>query len=370
MKIGLNATCFNNRPSGAKQRFIGIYSKLFPRMKSDSFIVYEPVDCAVSEWFDHHDNVIYVKTPLHSERRYQKYVYGVFYWPKVFEVQKFDIFETFSLPLVREKKVVLFLTIHDIRGVYLNDGWIKRIFYSAILRYSIKNSDYIITVSNYMKNEIYSRFPGTPISTIYNGINIKDVHRKNSVDVGGVFKRFDLSNKYLLSVGHFELRKNYSTLIKALKILHDMGKKESIVIVGNDSGEINTIIELSKSLGLSKYVTILSGITDNELGLIYQNAKIFIFPSLYEGFGIPILEAMKAKIPIVLSDIPVFKEIVGNNGVYFNCHEPESIAYAINGVITSKGESERLVQNGLEKVKKFDFCNVSEKLQILYNKNR
>ena len=79
MKIGINATCFNNRPSGAKQRFIGIYSKLFPRMKNDSFIVYEPVDCSISEWFDHYDNVTYVQTPLSSERRYQKYFHSIIF---------------------------------------------------------------------------------------------------------------------------------------------------------------------------------------------------------------------------------------------------------------------------------------------------
>ncbi len=370
MKIGLNATCFNNRPSGAKQRFIGIYSKLFSRMKNDVFIIYEPVDCGISEWFDHHDNVTYVKTPLYSERRYQKYVYGVFYWPKVFEIQEFDIFENFSLPLVKRKKGLSFLTIHDIRGLHLYDGWIKRMFYSAVLRYSIKNSDHIITVSNYMKNEISNYFPDTLISVIYNGIDVEGVHFAEQDVIRATLCKFNLPNEYMLSVGHFEPRKNYPRLIEALKILHNMGNKKSLVIVGNDSGEMSSIIELSESLGLSNYVTILNGITDNELSVLYQDASIFIFPSLYEGFGIPILEAMNAKIPIVLSDIPVFREIVGSNGVYFNCYDPKSIANSINTILTSKNTRQRLIECGVEKVKMFNFYNISKKVQTLYDQNR
>ena len=368
MKIGLNATCFNNRPSGAKQRFIGIYSKLFPRMKNDSFIVYEPVDCSVREWFGGYDNVSYVKTQLHSERKYQKYIRGLFYWSKIYKAEQFNIFETFNLPLIRGRSELALLTIHDIRGVHLQDMWFKRMFHNMVLKSSLKRADHVITVSNYMKNEISNHFPNTSISVIYNGIDTKDVYSATDTEISGVISKFKLPSEFILAVGHFEARKNYSSLIKALEILHASDSKINFVIVGNDSGEMNSIIKMSESLGLKNYVKILSGITDIELKIIYKKAKLFVFPSSYEGFGIPVLEAMNAKIPLVLSNIPVFREIAGDQcPLYFNYSDSKSIANNISNLINSSAnERQEMINQGKKIVEDFDFDIIAESLENLY----
>ena len=367
MKIGLNATCFNNRPSGAKQRFIGIYSKLFPRMKDDTFVVYEPIDCSIREWFDPYDNVMYIRTPLYSESRYKKYIHGLFYWSKIYKAEHFDIFETFNLPLIRGRAELALLTIHDIRGVHLQDMWVKRMFHNMVLRSSLKRADHIITVSNYMKNEISNHFPNTSISVIYNGIDTKDVCSATDTEISGVISKFKLPSEFILSVGHFEPRKNYSSLIQALKILHSLDSKENLVIVGNDSGEMSAIIKMSELLGIKNYVKILSGITDNELKIIYKKAKLFVFPSSYEGFGIPILEAMNAKIPLVLSNIPVFREIAGDQYLYFDYSNSKSIANNISELInSSSNEHQRMISQGVRIVEDFDFEQIAESLEKQY----
>ena len=368
MKIGLNATCFNNRPSGAKQRFIGIYSKLFPRMKNDIFVIYEPIDCSISKWFNHYDNVTYVKTPLHSERRYQRHIRGLIFWPKAYRQNNFDIFETFNLPLVRGKDELALLTIHDIRGVHLMDMWIKRMFHNMVLRSSLKRADHVITVSNYMKNQISNHFPNTSISVIYNGIDTKDVYSATDTEISGVISKFKLPSEFILSVGHFEPRKNYSSLIQALKILHSLGSKENLVIVGNDSGEMSAIIKMSELLGITNYVKILSGITDNELKIIYKKAKLFVFPSSYEGFGIPILEAMYAKIPLVLSNIPVFREIASDQCIYFDYSDPKSIANNISKLNSSFNVQQKMISQGVRIVEDFDFEKIANSLEKLYRK--
>jgi len=366
MKIGLNATCFNNRPSGAKQRFIGIYSNLFTRLKDDKFVIYEPVDCNISAWFGEFNNVTYIKTPLNSQHRYKKYLHGLLYWPRIFRLEKFDIFETFSLPLIRSKTKLALLTIHDIRGIHQQDLWLKRFFHNMILKNSLKHADHVITVSNYMKNETLNHFPNTKVTVIYNGINTCEFVEETELRVDSVINKFKLSSEFILAVGHLEPRKNYHLLIKALKNLHSKGEFLHLLIIGNNSGELDSITQMVESLGLSEYVKILNGITDQELKVIYKLAKLFVFPSSYEGFGIPILEAMGSDCPLVVSDIPVFREIIGNKGVYFDYSDFESIANTIKDILASNNRRMDLIEYGTKRVKDFEFIEISKNLQKLY----
>lgn len=364
MKIGINATCFNNRPSGAKQRFVGIYSILFKMMPNDDFIIYEPADCSIRDWFDDHDNVSYVATKLNSTQRYIKYVYGIFYWPQIYKSECFDIFESFNLPLTPGNRGLSLLTIHDIRGIHMSSSWLKWLLNNIVLRYSINKSDHIITVSNYMKNEIYNNFKCKKISVVYNSIDSMDTSDLSELETREIIRKFDLPDEYFLSVGHFEKRKNYITLIKVLTNLKTQNKKANLVIVGNDSGEKQNVIDMIESCGIKENVTILSGISHEELKAIYKMAKLFIFPSSYEGFGIPILEAMNAKVPVALSDIPVFREIAGESGYYFNCDDTVSMSSVISKINYNNIDS--LLEKNMKIVQQFNFHNAASSLKKIY----
>lgn len=366
MKIGLNATCFNDRPSGARQRFVGIYSSVFLRMKHDTFIVYEPYDCDIYKWFDSYDNVSYIKTPLHSRHKYIKYLIGLFYWRKIYKKERFDIFETFNFPLIRGDGELSLLTIHDIRSISLQRSLISRLFNNILINRSVNKADHIITVSHSMKDEISNYFPNIPISVIYNGIDIKYDCNMTESEVKIFLKKIKLPRDFILSVGHFEPRKNYILLLNALNNLHSRGMNENLVIVGNDSGEMNLVGKISKDLGLDNYVKILTDVKDCELEAIYKMSKLFVFPSFYEGFGIPILESMHYNVPFILSNIPVFREITEGKCVYFDQSNSESIADTIQSVLMSKNKRKELITYGLKRVQDFEFYRISKDLQNLY----
>lgn len=366
MKIGLNATCFNNRPSGAKQRFIGIYKELFKYLNNDEFIVYEPSDCNISQWFKNPENVIFKKTPLMSDKRLQKYFVGLNYWPKIFKSEKFDVFEGFHLPLVSSPTGHTILTIHDIRGMVLNGSWRERIMYKVALEKSLKDANHVITVSESMKSEILEFYPQTPISVIYNGIDIESFQNISKLELLKVHETLNLPKEFLLAVGHFEKRKNYLSLIDALSKLHKDGRLISLVIVGNDSGEMSKVKEKVEALSLSNYVVFFNGLSDLEVRCIYNLCKLFVFPSSYEGFGIPILEAMASKRPIVLSSIPVFLEITEGQGAYFKYDDPDSMANVIEKVLSSQTEINRLVEYGSRRVYDFSFKKISIDLASIY----
>ena len=366
MKIGLNATCFNNRPSGARQRFIGIYSELARRLANTEFVVYEPVDCQVGAWFDEIPNVSARHTPLPSQGRASKFFAGLRYWRSALSGEGFDVFEAFNQPLIKAPTGRTVLTIHDIRRMRPESGGFEKVVYKAVLRSSLKAADQVITVSEAMKEEILAHFPDIPISVVYNGLETGEFSRVSESDLLAVRSNYALPEEFLLSVGHFEERKNHLRLIDCIARLRDQGCSCYLLIVGNDSGELKTIKARVMSSGLSNNVKILTGLSDLEVRCVYKLCSLFVFPSSYEGFGIPILEAMAAGRPMVLSDLPVFREITEDRGVYFQYDNVEAMAFAIEKVLSSKSERSRLVAYGNERVKAFSFHKLAEQIEQLY----
>ena len=124
---------------------------------------------------------------------------------------------------------------------------------------------------------------------------------------------------------------------------------------------------LINKLDLNDHINFLSGLSDSEVLCAYKLCNLFVFPSLYEGFGIPILEAMAASRPIVLSDLPVFREITENKGVYFDPENIESIVNGVEQVLKSKSTQEKLISYGNYRVKDFDYLKLSSQVVELYN---
>jgi glycosyltransferase involved in cell wall biosynthesis len=366
MKIGLNATCFNDRPSGAKQRFVGIYTELFRLLSTDEFVVYEPSDCRMHSWFKDAQNVIFKQTPLSSQSRLKKHLGGLGFWPAALKKEKFDIFESFHLPLVKAPSGRTILTIHDIRGIIISGGWRERLVYKTILEKALKAADHVVTVSDAVRNEMLEHYPNTSVSVIYNGIDIDSFQNVSTIESLNVQQKYGLTENFLLAVGHFEKRKNYIGLIDALDSLHKRGRQINLVIIGNDSGETEGVKQRVHDLKLSSHVKTLSGLTDAEVRGVYSLCELFVFPSAYEGFGIPILEAMAARCPIVLSDIPVFQEITQGQGAYFSHESSESIANIIEQVLLSTEEQDRLVRYGDRRVQDFSFKNIAMDMVQVY----
>lgn len=366
MKIGLNATCLNDRPSGAKQRFIGIYGELVKRLPDAEFVVYEPVDCKVAGWFEGAPNVSPRPTPLPSEGRLTRLARGLGYWRKALPRDQLDVFECFNQPLIKSPTGRTLLTIHDIRRLYADWGPLERSIYRLALERDLKTADHVLTVSESMKQEIHDFFPGVPISVVHNGLDAEVFDSVAESDLQALRRNYGLPEAFVMAVGHLERRKNYLRLIDAIARLRDQGRVLNLVIVGNDSGERKAIQDRIDSAKLSDNVTFLSGLSDLEVRCAYKLCSLFVFPSSYEGFGIPILEAMAAGCPMVLSDIPVFREITQNWGVYFPHDDVDAMASAIDAVLSSSSQRTSLINYGKERVQAFSFKSLAGQLESVY----
>lgn len=369
MKIGLNASCFNERPSGAKQRFVGLYSEVINKAPQFHFVIFNPSDYRLNHLFPF-KNVSFIDSPIPSQGRLKKFIKSFGYWKKTLIEQDFDIFENFNLPIVSHRTGKTFQTIHDVRYLtqdfnYLSK-WISWIFHY----FAIKQANQILTVSETMKEEILELFPSANVSAIYNGVSLPLNTKIDSKFCESVLEKYKLPTNFLLAVGHLEERKNYRRLVSAINKIYLRGKKDIfLLIIGKNNGSLKSIKQSIANCGLEKNIRILSDLSDEELKAIYSLSKFFIFSSLYEGFGIPILEAMLYEKPMALSNIPVFREITQNKYLYFNPYSSKSIADSIEQLIKIENYDE-MISYGNNRLIDFDYTNLAESILNLYNTNK
>ena len=368
LRVALNATCFNDRPSGAKQRFLGIYRALAPRMPEVEFVVFEPADCRMADWFSGLPNVQIRATPIPSAGRWQKMFYSSRFWGEALRKQSFDLFEGFHLPLPKFPSGKSILTVHDVRRLHPDWAWQSRAAFRLALTRAISKTDMVVTVSEAMKQELMPYCVRTPVCVIPNGVEAaaKDL-QPTPAELAAFRSKFVLPDRFLLAVGHLERRKNYPKLIEALAHLRNSCRPLHLLIVGNDSGERELLEAHIVSNGLESSVTLASGLSDMEVRCAYALCDLFVFPSTYEGFGIPILEAMAAGKPMVLSDIPVFREITEGRSVYFSPDHPRDIALAIERVLQSRTTIDACISYGLERVIAYGYSPISALYKSLYS---
>jgi glycosyltransferase involved in cell wall biosynthesis len=366
VKIGLNATCIGNRASGARQRFLGLYGELVRRMPDSEFVIYEPVDGELAPYFSAAPNVSVQRTPIASAGRVRKLIGGLRFWRPTLRSAALDVFEMFHLPAIKAPTGHTLLTIHDIRGQHPQTRFIERSVHTHSLRHALRLTDHVITVSQAMKDEILEAFPGQAVSVVHNGLAAENLLQPTAQELQLARQKYALPRQFMLAVGHFEARKNYLRLIDAIALLRNRGQECPLVIVGNDSGMKNHVASRVQAARLDGSVTLLCDLSDIELRCLYQLCSLFVFPSTYEGFGIPILEAMAAGVPMVLSDIPAFCEITEHRGVYFPPDNVESMADAIATVLSSSSERERLIAYGAQRIHSFSYRQLSEQMAQLY----
>ncbi len=230
---------------------------------------------------------------------------------------------------VRHKNHIV--TIHDTSVLAMPEAfsWSFRTWYRYILKSLCRNARHIITVSQFSKSEIIKYFKADPdkISVIYHGVE----HCLIDTSSSHILTNHELEKgSYVLAVGSLNLRKNFSVVLEAASYI----KKSRLKIV--IAGESNPRIFGSADSGVRDKALCLGRVNDVDLAALYENAAAFVFPSLYEGFGLPPLEAMAHGCPVIVSDIPPHHEVCGDAALYFDPNQPEILAEHIDSVISDK----------------------------------
>ena len=368
MRVGLNATCFNDRPSGANQRFFNIYHALVRRRPDIDFIVYEPVEHRIADWFGGAANVTAQVTPIPSVGRIARLRAGRGYWSSRLRADRLDLFECFHLPLLSAPACPTIFTIHDLRPIHADQSFLARRLSRWVLRDAFARADHVVAVSDAVKAEILAFRPGTMVSTIYNGVDPAAFASPDSATVAAVRERYKLPDSFVLAIGHLEPRKNLGVLVEAIAKLRDAGISVPLAIVGNDGGSRASLVEQIVAGRLEPLITMIEDADDATVRALYAGCTMVAFPSRYEGFGIPILEAMAAGKPLVMSDTDVFRELTLGQGRYFPPGDPAAAAAAIADVWTDPGERARQIISGRERVEAFGFDRLADEVAVLYER--
>lgn len=258
------------------------------------------------------------------------------------------------------------VTIHDL--IFLRHPeyyhWWDVEIYRRKFKSTLKEASRIIAISECTKRDIlyYGDFPEDKIDVIYQGCSNRFRKSVSEADMNRVKAKYNLSDNFILNVGSIEARKNVLLAVKALGCLLDSFR---MVIVGKHTKYTDEVIAYVKKNGLEDRVQILHGIPDDDLPVIYHLAKVFVYPSRYEGFGIPIIEAIQTGLPVVACTGSCLEEAGGPDCLYVSPDDVEGMANAIKQAIAEKDVR---VPRAQEYIKRFENSNLAAQVIEEYKK--
>jgi len=276
---------------------------------------------------------------------------------------------------IHKTSIKTVVTIHDLLFIRYPQlyPFIDRKIYHAKFRYSCKIADKIVAVSEQTKKDIIEFFNIDPkkIQVVYQSCSSIFYTKADQQTKAALRTKYKLPAEFILYVGAITERKNLLSLLKATDQLQPK-LKVPLVIVGNGKSYLQKIkahtVSDNRRIHLEKQVIFLQHIPSRHLPAIYQMAQLFCYPSLFEGFGIPIIEALHSKTPVITSTGSCFSEAGGASSIYVPPKDIEALTAAIEKVLTDNELRKKMIDDGYQYVQKFHPKNTSAQLMSLYER--
>jgi len=275
---------------------------------------------------------------------------------------------TGELPFGIEKtNIKTIVTIHDLIFVRYPELYkaLDRKIYLKKFKYAAQTADIVIAISEQTKQDIinFLGINGDKIQVIYQGCHriFKEVISQESQNE--VLKKYHIPENYILNVGAINERKNLLSLVKAIEKTGD-----NLVVVGNGTAYFQKVKEYVNSHHLTKKVSFLQNLSMQDIAVLYRKARIFIYPSIFEGFGIPIIEALYSKTPVITTQGSCFPEAGGPDSIYLkNPYDIDEITKAIHLISEDKSYRLNMINKGFVYVQKFNDEVIAKNFEKIYN---
>lgn len=285
--------------------------------------------------------------------------------------QKLDVFHSPTLSLPQSYRAPSVVTAHDLTVYKFPDLYTDKqsSLLKTIIPQAVRQAKKIIAVSQSTKKDLGEIFgvESERIKVIYHGLDERFFRKSDPKVIKDIQKKFNISNDYLLFLGTLESRKNIIRIIEAYERLREkINYSYQLVLAGAPGGNFN---EIKKRIDESKYredILLPGYIEADDLDPLFEGAKIFVFPTLYEGFGLPIIEAMANGVPVVTSNISSLPEIAEGNAVLVDPFNVAEITQAIFDLLTKPDMSQEFSQHGKEKAKEFDWQKTAKETLTIY----
>lgn len=298
-----------------------------------------------------------LKVKVNSTQRLKR-IYFENFQLKNFLGKTFDLYHSpnYVLPFVPPLPSVV--TVHDLIAIdyprYSKNETV--LYHSLFQRRSLQKAKKIIAVSHTVKKDIIRNFgiDADKISVILHGVHRHFKKIESPEQLLSVQDKYKLPSEFILFVGNIEPKKNLLRLLEAYRLFsRESRHKHKLVLVGKAGWKCSNVFKALHDLDLHNDVLLLGYVDEADLPAIYNLADLFVFPSLYEGFGIPPLEAMACETPVLVSNAGALTEITGNNCEYMDPFDVNQIAEKLNTLLSDSHLKSRLVMKGRDWVKNF-----------------
>lgn len=336
---------------------------------NDKFIVYSPKG-RMNTWMQRIIDTFTPKISLVINSSVFASVWRTFGVTQDAEKDGAAIFHGLSneLPLnIAKSKMKSVVTIHDLifRRMPECYKFFDRKIYDYKFRKAAENSDVVIAVSECTKKDIVELYhiDAEKIRVVYQGCDAQFAKEISEDEKIRVAQKYDLPERYILNVGSIETRKNALQIVRALK---DVDASVSLVIVGRRTKYAAKIDEYVKSNGLDARIKIISGIDFKDLPAVYAQAEVFVYPSFYEGFGIPIVEALNVGVPVIAATGSCLEEAGGASSIYVDPTNDKEMSDAINRVLADTDLKAKMIADGKEYAKRFSEEQCAKEIFEIY----
>lgn len=282
-----------------------------------------------------------------------------------------DIYQFFNFVIPPNISGKVITTIHDLTYILypntMDASNRKRL--EKDMDSTIKRADYIITISESSKKDIikHLHIDENKIEVIYPGVDETYKRLLSSDEITAVKNKYNIQGKYLLYLGTLEPRKNIETIIKAYNCFKESDKDNiKLVLAGKKGWLYDSIFKLVEEFGFENDVIFTDYIDDMDKAPLYQGSEMFLFPSLYEGFGMPVIEAMASRIPVITSNSSSLPEAAGKAAIITDPLDYQEISHSIERILNENGLREKMVTEGSKQADKFSWDLSAEKLKNIY----
>jgi glycosyltransferase involved in cell wall biosynthesis len=380
MRIAIDLRCLaDGRRTGVEEYVTGLLRELFEQDEENEFVLFYnawqgelPVDFA---WMQEYPNV--------SVKRFRipnKILNGLLWymrWPKLdLLCGGADIFFMPNLNFAAVSKgSKLVVTAHDLSFEAYPEAfsWKRRIWHLLVnFRGLCRRAALIIAVSHSTKQDVvsYYRIPERKVVVVHSGLSKEFVRiNRNDPELLRVKEKYALPYRYILFVGTFEPRKNIKAVIQAYEIYRrSLGEKEFVplVLAGSPGWKSEDIFREIESSPYQDSIRLLGFIPDEDKHALYNLATLFVYPSFYEGFGFPPLEAMACGVPTIVSRNSSFPEIVGDGAIMIDPYQPDELYRGVVSVLSDHAFAERLSREGEHQSKKYVWARTADELSKMF----
>jgi glycosyltransferase involved in cell wall biosynthesis len=372
VRIGINALYLLPGKVGGSETYIrSLVRSLLEIDMNNTYVIF--INRESKRIFPDSDpRVTVILCPIEATNRPVRILWEQFILPFQVRRHKIDVLLSAGMTAPFFCPVPSVLVIYDLQHINQprNFPRLYLFFLRTIIYLSAKSSNGIITISGHVKQDIIKHYAIQPekIMVGYLAVNQDQFFPIGSGDVGSIRAKYELPEHYILYAAALLPHKNHSRLQQAFKEIHDTMPEMTLVLTGAWETGYDKTRSMISELGLQNSVIMLGWLPFEDIPAIYRGAELFVYPTLHEGFGLPILEAMASGVPVVCSKIEPLIEVAGDAALFVDPYDHRDIANGLSSALHDSEMRTKLIQKGLHRVRDFTWEATAQSTLLFLNR--